>query len=448
MTGEESSRPIEIECEFSVEPLHPGHLDEHASVHVECYPDSEAEEEAHHSPACSSSTRSSSADERTAATNAHEPQPTQNEISLYEKERLANIEANQAKLAMLGLTQTVGPKRAVKTRRSLEPTSLNFEPVRRSMRASAKRASYAEEELAWTGEADRRGRRLSPWVPDPNALDHEPGTILDADVPEPRARPAKRARQSRPSAPERTDEEEAAAVKVAREQYRSIFLAVRKQTNGGRADLKAMRDMREADMLVNQGSRRLMTGDLPGLPVGTIFYNRAEMQVLGIHGKWLGGIDYVTSGKSETGESYVTAICSSGGYEDDEDHGETLWYTGEGGNDLLSSRRQTQSQTLVKGNLALYNSMQRKTPVRLLRCLKDDATPEESYTGKLYSYDGLYLVTKYKYETGTRHHGVCKFFLVREPGQPPLASHGVRLHKRLVELAKRDGTAGPRHGMA
>jgi euchromatic histone-lysine N-methyltransferase len=159
----------------------------------------------------------------------------------------------------------------------------------------------------------------------------------------------------------------------------------------------------------------------------------------------MAGIDYVPQDNSADGQSYATAVVSSGGYEDDEDNGNTLWYTGAGGNDLLSSRRQTGAQRLEKGNLALHNSMTRKSPVRLLRFLSDKASPEESYTGKLYSYDGLYDVTEFKYEVGKRQHGVYKFRLVRQPGQPPLASQtGAVLHKRLIRLAQRDAEANPR----
>jgi euchromatic histone-lysine N-methyltransferase len=162
-----------------------------------------------------------------------------------------------------------------------------------------------------------------------------------------------------------------------------------------------------------------------------------------MHGRWLSGIDYVSKDKSPDGQPYATAVCSSGGYEDDEDGGDTLWYTGEGGNDLLSSRRQTDSQRLDRGNLALYNSMCRKSPVRLLRCVSDSAKPHESYTGKLYSYDGLYDVTEYKYESGKRRHSVFRFLLVRQPGQPPLPSGvGARKHRRLIDLAQRDGVRG------
>ena len=59
------------------------------------------------------------------------------------------------------------------------------------------------------------------------------------------------------------------------------------------------------------------TGDLPGLEVGSEYHNKCEMQVLGMHRKWLSGIDYVPAPAAEDGVSYATAVVSSGGYEDD-----------------------------------------------------------------------------------------------------------------------------------
>ena len=52
--------------------------------------------------------------------------------------------------------------------------------------------------------------------------------------------------------------------------------------------------------------------------------------------------------------SFITQL--SGGYEDDEDAGETFTYTGAGGRDLSGNKRtaeQSCDQTLTKTNLAL-----------------------------------------------------------------------------------------------
>ena len=120
--------------------------------------------------------------------------------------------------------------------------------------------------------------------------------------------------------------------------------------------------------------------------------------------------------------------CAS---EDDEDDGDELWYTGSGGNDLLSSRRQTEGQKLEKGNLALANNIKRGVPVRLLRFVGEVAE-ERSYTRRLYIYDGLYDVTDYKYEVGARQHGVFKFRLVRSARFCPFFAASSPLHLRVI----------------
>lgn len=98
----------------------------------------------------------------------------------------------------------------------------------------------------------------------------------------------------------------------------------------------------------------------PGVEVGQQFLSRAEMVVIGLHHHWLNGIDYigVSKGKGKTKFSdmdlpLAISIVMSGGYEDDVDNSEDVVYTGQGGNDLLSSRKQIKDQKLDKGNLAL-----------------------------------------------------------------------------------------------
>jgi euchromatic histone-lysine N-methyltransferase len=46
--------------------------------------------------------------------------------------------------------------------------------------------------------------------------------------------------------------------------------------------------------------------------------------------------------------SGVTSIIESGGYEDDEDTGDVLWYTGQGANDLQGDHKQVDNQKLVR----------------------------------------------------------------------------------------------------
>jgi putative restriction endonuclease len=55
-----------------------------------------------------------------------------------------------------------------------------------------------------------------------------------------------------------------------------------------------------------------------------------------------------------------------GGYEDDEDLGEEIVYTGHGGRDWASKRRVAHPH-LTKGNLALARSSIEGLPVRVIR---------------------------------------------------------------------------------
>jgi SAD/SRA domain len=65
-------------------------------------------------------------------------------------------------------------------------------------------------------------------------------------------------------------------------------------------------------------------GHIPGYPVGSHFENRVELADAGVHRHRQAGI----SGSSSQG---ADSIVLSGGYEDDEDHGDTIVYTGYGG---------------------------------------------------------------------------------------------------------------------
>uniref|UniRef100_A0ACD5U3H3 Uncharacterized protein n=1 Tax=Avena sativa TaxID=4498 RepID=A0ACD5U3H3_AVESA len=59
-----------------------------------------------------------------------------------------------------------------------------------------------------------------------------------------------------------------------------------------RPDLKALTKMQATNAILYPEKR---IGHLPGVEVGDQFYSRAEMVVLGIHGHWMKGIDYVGS---------------------------------------------------------------------------------------------------------------------------------------------------------
>src|SRR5690242_11381604 len=86
-------------------------------------------------------------------------------------------------------------------------------------------------------------------------------------------------------------------------------------------------------------------GEIPGYPVGTEFHDREALHQAGVHRPLQAGI----SGAAEEG---ADSIVVAGGYEDDEDFGAVIVYTGHGGNNP-GTGRQVADQELVRGNLAL-----------------------------------------------------------------------------------------------
>lgn len=168
-------------------------------------------------------------------------------------------------------------------------------------------------------------------------------------------------------------------------------------------------------LLIN--SRHNGQGRVPGVEVGDCFAFRAELCLVGLHRRPQAGIDWkvVTSDDGNL-VSIALSIVVSGGYEDDVDEGETLIYTGEGGNDWNRSKRQCEDQKLVGGNMALRNSYFRRNSVRVIRGRPDP----NSSGGMLHSYDGLYQVVDYRFELGISKFLVYKFKLVREGRQSPL----------------------------
>ncbi|KAL0344191.1 UNVERIFIED_CONTAM: Histone-lysine N-methyltransferase, H3 lysine-9 specific SUVH4 [Sesamum angustifolium] len=179
-------------------------------------------------------------------------------------------------------------------------------------------------------------------------------------------------------------------------------------------------------------------GHIPGIDVGHQFFSRAEMVVVGFHQHWLNGIDFIgqTASKSRKKgglEGYklpvTVSIVLSGQYEDDLDNCDEIVYTGQGGNNLLGDKHGT------KGLRIPLNCMEQSVPVRVVRGHKC----QNSYVGKVYTYDGLYKVVNYWAEKGVSGFTVYKFRLRRLEGQPPLTTDQVhftrgRIPKSISEI--------------
>ncbi|RWW07242.1 hypothetical protein GW17_00029388 [Ensete ventricosum] len=101
-----------------------------------------------------------------------------------------------------------------------------------------------------------------------------------------------------------------------------------------------------------------------GVLVGEMWEDRMECRQWGAHFPHVAGI----AGQSDYG---AQSVALSGGYEDDEDHGDWFLYTGSGGRDLSGNKRtnkeQAFDQKFEKLNAALRISCLKGYPIRVVR---------------------------------------------------------------------------------
>ncbi|XP_059652672.1 histone-lysine N-methyltransferase family member SUVH9-like [Cornus florida] len=209
---------------------------------------------------------------------------------------------------------------------------------------------------------------------------------------------------------------------------RIFWVAEEEKRRGGlgrqaRGDLKAAQVLKDNGLWLNRDKR--VVGSIPGVHIGDLFFFRMELCVVGLHGQPQAGIDYVTASQSSNGEPIATSVIVSGGYEDDEDRGDVIIYTGQGGQD--KHNRQCVHQKLERGNLALERSMHYGIEVRVIRGLRYHG----SLNGKVYVYDGLYRIIDSWFDVGKSGFGVYKFKLIRMDGQPEMGSAILRFADNL-----------------
>lgn len=144
-------------------------------------------------------------------------------------------------------------------------------------------------------------------------------------------------------------------------------------------------------------------GEISGVREGATWQSRREVAAAGIHRP-------LQSGISGTRAEGADSIVVSGGYEDDEDLGEEIIYTGAGGKDP-DSGQQIRDQTIDQpGNAGLITSELDGLPVRVIRGSSGDPRYSPP-TG--YRYDGLYRVARHWSETGRSGFRVWRFHLVK-----------------------------------
>ena len=86
-----------------------------------------------------------------------------------------------------------------------------------------------------------------------------------------------------------------------------------------------------APLVIFLGMADRVFGHIPGNPMGTTYVNREAAAEAGVHRQLRGGIC--------GGEDGAESIVVSGGYVDDQDYGDVIVYTGQGGRDPASGRQ-------------------------------------------------------------------------------------------------------------
>ncbi|CAA7037959.1 unnamed protein product [Microthlaspi erraticum] len=191
-----------------------------------------------------------------------------------------------------------------------------------------------------------------------------------------------------------------------------------------------------------------------GVLVGEFWADRLDCRQWGAHFLHVAGI----AGQADYGAQSVTL---SGGYADDEDHGEWFLYTGSGGRDLSGNKRtnkvQSYDQTFTKSNEALRHSCKMGYPVRVVRSHKEKRSayaPGE----KGVRYDGVYRIEKCWRKVGIQgKYKVCRYLFVRcdnepapwtsdEHGDPPSDLPNIPELKKATDLFERKDTETPSWG--
>ncbi|KAJ0538687.1 putative [histone H3]-lysine(4) N-trimethyltransferase [Helianthus annuus] len=154
-----------------------------------------------------------------------------------------------------------------------------------------------------------------------------------------------------------------------------------------------------------------VVGSVCGVQIGDKFKYRALLKMVGLHSQPQAGIDFA---KIE-GKNLAISVVDSHRYSNVSRSRDTLIYSGQGGLGLFGSKSPPKDQQLVSGNMAMKNSMDKKSPVRVIRKVA-------SFGMDVFVYDGLYTVDRYTDNKNAERNIEFKFHLKRVPGQPALLS--------------------------
>jgi putative restriction endonuclease len=149
-----------------------------------------------------------------------------------------------------------------------------------------------------------------------------------------------------------------------------------------------------------QALQAVVFGEVEGVSQGDVFDSYEEMRSAGVHRHVRQGI---AGNKKDGADSIVL-----GGHYDDDDAGDVIYYTGQGGQ---VDGEQVEAQSLKRmRNPALVRSMDSSLPVRVIRSSNSGSNyaPDSGYR-----YDGLYQVIDAAEVKGSAGLTVCRFKLVK-----------------------------------
>ncbi|OVA13085.1 SRA-YDG [Macleaya cordata] len=154
-----------------------------------------------------------------------------------------------------------------------------------------------------------------------------------------------------------------------------------------RFDTKAYKTLQEVGQLVVTKEQKIL-GDVPGIHIGQLFNYKTELAACGLHGYYVGGIDYLAL-KVAGGEKVVLVAVSivTNFDNDDDDEMEDAAAVPAPTPGTLKYKL---PQKLKKGILALSNNKEYGVHVRVIRDVRRDRDD-----GLGYSYAGLFLVQSF-----------------------------------------------------
>ncbi|CAM0149896.1 unnamed protein product [Urochloa decumbens] len=207
--------------------------------------------------------------------------------------------------------------------------------------------------------------------------------------------------------------------------YRKLTRLVEQgNCNIGQVHIEAIKAVQQNPIYKKPGA---MVGSIPGVEVGAEFHFRVELSLVGLHRQYQGGIDTA----KVNGVLVAISIVASGGYPDDLSSSDELIYTGSGGK--AGGNKEGEDQKLERGNLALKNCIDTKTPVRVIHGFKGQNRSEVGHSKakqtSTFVYDGLYEVMEC-WQEGPKSEMVFKYKLHRIAGQPELALHAVKAARK------------------